>query len=572
MKKILVFCLLMAAGSQLASAQLTQFQKTIDFQTLVALFDKNYALYDYKKNVVHYDGLSIAPWLDRVSKSTDDMDFFEICSEYVAKYQDGHTGFGVQSNFSAVLGFTTDIYGGKVLVDGIDRKQLSATDFPFAVGDELVSVDGKTAEEWITYFTRFLGDGNPVSARRLAAAEITTRFQQIVPRAQEIGDTAAVAIKNQAGTTTTYTIPWVKTGTPYTTVGPVRDPLIATGDEAKSRMQTTAPDLKPWMKPVRESKQYQHPKSHYDVFTRFGAVKPAFDLAAATTFVVHVGKRRSDWFYSGTITTQDGLKLGFIRIPTFDSSQVLTISDDVDREIAYFHDTTDGLIIDLMANGGGDPCEVETILQNLISTPFSSATAQFRVTWSDLLGLQDSLSQAQLFGDTQDNIDAINKLLDAYTTAFSQNRGLTSPVPLCGASKDLQPATDDSGKNIAYTKPIMVLTDELSASAAEIMAAVLQDSNRVLTYGGRTEGLGGSRLDSSVGFYSEGAASLAHSILSRSASVTTPDFGTSPYIENVGVRPNVTVDYMTKDNLLNNGKGFVDGFIKAFSDYIKSQK
>src|ERR1043165_10024746 len=76
--------------------------------------------------------------------------------------------------------------------------------------------------------------------------------------------------------------------------------------------------------------------------------------------------------------------------------------------------------------------------------------------------------------------------------AYAENRGFTTPLPLCGNSIGVNSAHDKSGNEIAYGRPILVLTDELSASAAEIFAAVMQDEGRALVYGMRTDGAGGS--------------------------------------------------------------------------------
>jgi hypothetical protein len=51
--------------------------------------------------------------------------------------------------------------------------------------------------------------------------------------------------------------------------------------------------------------------------------------------------------------------------------------------------------------------------------------------------------------------------------------------------------------------------------------------------------------------------------------VTTVDgFPATQYIENVGVRPQVVNDYMTKETLLNSGAPFVSQFLQAMADYI----
>ena len=39
-------------------------------------------------------------------------------------------------------------------------------------------------------------------------------------------------------------------------------------------------------------------------------------------------------------------------------------------------------------------------------------------------------------------------------------------------------------------------------------------------------------------------------------------------MENIGIQPEMPVDYMTRENLLNRGAGYVDGFSKAIVGLI----
>jgi hypothetical protein len=55
----------------------------------------------------------------------------------------------------------------------------------------------------------------------------------------------------------------------------------------------------------------------------------------------------------------------------------------------------------------------------------------------------------------------------------------------------------------------------------------------------------------------------------RKAPIATSDYPTTPYIENVGVRPDVVSDYMTRDNLLQNGAPFVNGFLQSMAAYVR---
>ena len=127
-----------------ASAQMTLDQKVQDFQQLAALYAKNYAPYEWKILSQGFDLYNLAPWLVRVHATKDDLEFVDLCMEYVASLNDAHDGVNFQSTFRADLNIQVDIYDGRVLIDNINRSRLPAATYPFQIGDELVSVDGKT--------------------------------------------------------------------------------------------------------------------------------------------------------------------------------------------------------------------------------------------------------------------------------------------------------------------------------------------------------------------------------------------------------------------------------------------
>ena len=571
MKRISLLLLLVLAV-QSGFAQLTTTQKIIDFQGLVSLFDKRYAFIEWKRDAVGFDGLNLVPWMDRINQSKDDLSFFEICAEYVAKYQDGHSGFSLQSTYEATLGFTVDIYDGKVLIDSIDRTVLKDTDFPFQIGDELVSVDGKSADDWIKDLSRFVSDGNPRSARRDAADLIVDRIQAIMPRAHEIGDTAAVMIRRQNGDVQSFTIPWAKTGRPYISAGPVPDPKTSSARATAKPMEESGADddgTPAYLRHLRELQLQQRRSPVHAVTGSDGSrVKPLFDLPAS--FVQRLGSGHFDSIFSGSFDA-GSLKIAYIRIPVLSG-----VTRDFQNEIKFFLGSTagqpnsDGLIIDVMRNPGGNVCTTEDLTKQLMPDTFNVLGFKYRATWNLVIGTQQDLDDAIASdGDPQD-IAQLQTMLKAFQDAYGQSRGLTIPLALCSSSLSVDPAKDRTGKIISYNKPIMILTDEFSASAAETLAAILQDGKRATVYGMRTNGAGGTRGDYNVGFFMETEASLARAIGIRSAPIQTSDYPAAPYIENIGVRPDQTADYMTKDNLLNNGKPFVDGFTAAMVKLIQS--
>src|ERR1043165_1894380 len=107
-----------------ASAQLTNDQKAADFMQLSAVLAKNYTPNEWKRDALKFDLLDVQPWLDRVAQSKTDLDFYEICADYVSHLLDADAQFLLPSDFTADLRFSVDIYDGKVLIDGIDRTAL----------------------------------------------------------------------------------------------------------------------------------------------------------------------------------------------------------------------------------------------------------------------------------------------------------------------------------------------------------------------------------------------------------------------------------------------------------------
>jgi C-terminal processing protease CtpA/Prc len=119
-----------------------------------------------------------------------------------------------------------------------------------------------------------------------------------------------------------------------------------------------------------------------------------------------------------------------------------------------------------------------------------------------------------------------------------------------------------------------MLIDEFSLSTADSVPAMIQDNHRGLLVGWRTDGLGGNNSHTiqryQVGDYSEGEPGLTLALMVRQSPVITSDFPPTPYIENVGVRPDIELDYMTRDNLLNSGKTFAQAFTDIPVQQIQS--
>ena len=566
---IRLFLVALALAS-LCSAEMSQEQRGLDFQQLAALFSKRYAFLDWKQDALKFDALNLKPWLDRVAAAKSDIEYFEICAEYAASFKDGHTGFGLPSSFSATLGFSVDLYDGRPLVDYIDRKRLPEAQYPFQIGDELISVDGRTVADWHTEISRLNGGGYARTTQRYGATLITSRVQSYYPRAHEIGDSATVVVSRRNGATETWTLPWRKAGTPYTTTSPspgfraaMRAPRSVTTSDEQTDVAPSAPT---WPKSLDRIRSMRVMRSRFwNASVGVGAVAPVFKLP--DNFVQRAGTASYDTLFSGTFTAQ-GLTIGFLRVGSFDGLDTATLQ----KEIRFMQQSTDGLILDVMRNPGGYGCDAETLLRHFAPDGIHSAAMSIRVTWDYIAGLESDLQLANAYSDDPDVITEIQQELAAAKAAFASAKGLTAPLPICGPSQDLGPALDRSGKPVTYSKPVMLLIDDRTASAAELFASVMQDENRATLFGYRTSGAGGSVDAYAAGVYSETSVSMAIGMLLRKNGISSTEYPTAPYIENIGVRPDTVVDYMTDGTVLDKGASFFAKASAAMVDYINSKR
>jgi hypothetical protein len=574
MKTLILSLILISASSAVHAQNLTPAQKEADFRYLASMYSTYYAPIDWKKQLFNFDALAIKPWLDKVAQTKTDLDFYEVCVSYVASLNDTHDQFSLPSDFIARLGFTADVYDGVLLIDSINRTQLPAKDFPFTTGDQLLSVDGRDVSLLLQDFAPYSAWANPIAAKRIAASEITGRSQSLMPHATDvIGKTATVAILRQSGATETYNIPWVVSGTPLA-VGPVPSPKITAQAAHKTARELfasaqAAPD---YMTALLEAQWSGVLNPDQVGINGFGGTSPIFAGAlAGAHFTRRLGGSAGDYFYSGTFPYED-LTIGYIRIPSYAPASTSAALTQFQKEIAYFNANTDGLIVDEMRNPGGNLCYGESIASQLIPDYFRVTGFRLRPFWSRVIGFYNSWINAKASGAPQAVIDQYELVYKAMLAANTSGQTITDSLPLCTSSLTRAPLMDVDGNVYAYKKQMMMLIDEFSTSTADSVPGMIRDANRAVLYGMRTDGAGGNNTTLTAGSYSEGSAGMTLALQTRKDKHL---FGTYPYtdlIENVGVWPDLTDDYMTKDNLLQSGAPFLRNVLQHMAAQIRTAK
>lgn len=576
-KVLLIACLTIVP----ALAQLTPDQRVRDFESLADLVAKYYGVANWKIQALGVNPLDSAPYLARVREAKNDLEYFEICMQYIASFKDGHTVYRMLSTYYAELGVWADKIDGKALIVSIDRTRYPVSSYPFQIGDELVSIDGVPVQQIAVRLAALSSAGGNRAEERLSMLAVTSRAQEVDPRVVDLPDESDVVIRRFEGEEASYRLKWSKTGDPVRSTPPMLSPTSSKSTAKASRL----PDIStlehsfthPWVRTAGRPRPEGFLSADNPQFT-LGAAFPYYGLPAG--FVVRRGLRPTDTLFSGTYTAE-GSRIGLIRIPTFAPSNPSTMLIEFMNEIAFMNQNTDGLIVDVSHNGGGSPSLGLDLISLLMPQSFTFARAS-------MLGHNLDFLVFRLLADVAEELDADTWVPETYRflagalkTAQGGPRAMTGPLAIITplsksqftvAPVELNPTwTSPPGLPpvAAYSKPLVVLVDDLSFSMADFFAAVIQDNRRAKLVGVRTSGLGGGRADYLAGSYGEGIVSLTYYLGIRERLAEAPGLPSAPVIENLGVTPEIQLDFATRENLIQNGRPFRDGLTRAILDEIR---
>jgi hypothetical protein len=223
--------------------------------------------------------------------------------------------------------------------------------------------------------------------------------------------------------------------------------------------------------------------------------------------------------------------------------------------------------LDISRNTGGG-CYGDSALQLFIPRDYRMPGDEVRATLEYLYFIELELRSARAQEEEDWVIALLEDLARQMRAALEENRGRTGPLPFCSIGFERTPLQTEDGRLLAYTKPLILLVDEFTTSWGDVFASVIQDSGRGPLVGVRTNGAGGSIDSNIVGYFSEGFASFSITNGVRPRTVSAAGYPVSAYLENIGVHPDMPLDFMTRENLVTRGEPFVAAFTAAVLDEI----
>ncbi|PIR26872.1 MAG: hypothetical protein COX62_06180 [Deltaproteobacteria bacterium CG_4_10_14_0_2_um_filter_43_8] len=535
------FFLIQFFFSPSAEAKLSLEQRLADANDLIHLFEQRYAPFPWKENTL---GLSAVTMADRLLQeardANSDEDLYEAFIHYMSTLQDAHVSWSLPSTRIVRLPLQMEYYPQKLFITEINRDLLPKEHFPFEEGDEVLSVDGVPALEALENLERYVHLGNKLATLKIAALFLSVRPQSIFPFLSE-NPVELEVYSPQRRAKQKFLLPWKVEG--YT----LAEQTIPSRDDFQKQSFALASLLPESANPYRKESFF-----------------PLWD-----SFV----ERKKLPFQTG-IFTQDGMSIGYLRLDTWkierrDRAEKALAA--LAHELQYLSLHTDALVLDQTNNPGGNTCFVERAAGLFLQEPAPSMLFSLRATRTWLQDFESDLISLEQSDDKE--LDELKALFRIYTktirAALKDGAFLTNAMPLCNPYGEILPYLDrETGEQLTYNKPVVLLVNELSCSGGDMFPALLQDAGRVKVFGENTMGCGGNVVEEQQFGFSELTVRYTASLMVRPKAVQLPSGNMARYIENVGVIPDIPY-HLGAEDYQEEFKSYKDAIVEAVKQELK---
>ncbi len=506
----------------------TKMQQEIDY--IGNLYGTVYAPKNWKESHLGWNlSAQVALAQAKLASAQNIKDARQAAADLIKSTADYHVSYSFYSTEKATLPFQVKTVEGKTLIVYIDRNKLSEAAFPFAVGDELLTMGQAPIGQVLNELMKSLGTNVPGTDLAMADLYVTRRAGKLnvtVPHGPVM-----VSVKRADGSVGTVQLAWDYIPERLSNIGQT----FSMSRPHNSLMQ------KMMMSPLaRDFAMESTDENHYG-------------LGVRESFLPDFGERlwqseKDSTFDAYIFKNAEGQQIGVLRIPMYETEDYVKAVADFGKIIAEMEKSTSALIIDQNNNPGGSVFYLYSLVSMLSDQPMS--VPRHRVSLmpsdvSDCLPIMDAMSKvkndedaAKLLGDlngypaTYQLAVATNDYCQNVVQEFHSGQTLSSPLHLWGVDQINPNPTH-------YTKPIVLLVNQLDFSGGDFFPATMQDNKRAVIVGTRTAGAGGYILEAQF------PNNLGLQSLSFTGSIAER-IDHNP-IENLGVTPDISLPMTVED-------------------------
>ena len=532
------------------------------------VFKSNYAPTDWKKQHFGWD-------VNEESKKAKEKiykaknihlkEFHQILKDFFLSARDYHVGVNFISTEHSSLAFEVRGFNGKYYFVYIDREQLPFKYFPIHIGDEILMFDGKPVNETIQEIKlkelrndgNLHNDGNDKTDQTLSEIFLTFRYNQSISTPK--GPINILAKSADSGKIVSCQTYW--------NYEPEKIKDITRRQIPALTKKKTAADFL--------SKKNMTP-SFWANFRSLSKKEHPHMLGARKSFVPILGNLiwespPSNPFYA-YLFRSNSLKnktLAYIRIPHY-----TIVSGDEIKEFAkivkYFESKSDALIIDQVNNPGGSVFYLYALASMLTTKDLNTPKHRMCITQQDVFESIEILPELQNIKNDKEAINFFGNEFEGYPITYkfvqfcvnyfqfiinewNKGKSLTEPHHIFGVDK-ISPSS-----LARYSKPILILTNELDFSGGDFFPAIFQDNRRAKILGTNTAGAGG---------YVNGFSypnNLGIGYLSFTGSIAER-INKNP-IENLGIQPDIEY-HLDQEDFQGNYKKYLENILLSLSKIL----
>ncbi|MEK7689725.1 MAG: protease-like activity factor CPAF, partial [Bdellovibrionota bacterium] len=423
-----------------------------------------------------------------------------VFNQFIVAMKDYHVRARFYSTETATLPFQVKGAEGKYFFVWIDREKLPSPSFPFNLGDEVVALGDRPLGEVVAELKADMGGNTSETDQSLAEIFVTRRAAS---RAMTVPRGPVTLTVKPRGSDKDYLHEMIWDYTPeLISGGGIENTPV--GLRAVQKSGEMSP--KAWLDGKIAARSMAVPgMAEILAESPQSASENRFVPGTKRTFLPNLGLKlwESDpakSFHAYLFRNEQGKLVGYVRIPSYGAGE--NEAREFASVMTYFQATTDSLVIDQFHNPGGSVFYLYSLVSMLTDQAFMAPKHRMTITQEDVA---EAVMYQPAFEKVKTDAEAralLGETLGGYPVSYEVARFLveffrfeiaewnagrttTKPYFLWGVQR-INPSPV-----VQYTKPVLLLTDELDFSGGDFFPAILQDNKRVTILGARTAGAGG---------------------------------------------------------------------------------
>jgi hypothetical protein len=552
-----------------------------ELESIKNIFDFQYAPKAWKKEIFGWDLDEAIEKAKQQVMSTNPItvkDFQLIVRNFFRSTRDYHVNVMFISTESAFLPIEIKGANGRYFITHVNHKLLSPDEYPIQAGDEVILFDDQPIDE-VVYDLQMseFGTKNIGTDRSLTERMLTNRSGMAgheVPR-------GAVAIQIKSAETQalkTYQLIWTykpERITNHSLAAATKASLQKKPQGVERMKQFNKPWMTPYYKPDSNKllKQILSGSQEDEEEEEEEDDETPFSLAAKQSFVPSLGRiwwsNDKDYWNAYIFETPKRQLVGYLRIPTYNDLEGASL-DELKGIIEIFEERTDALIIDQVNNPGGYVLYMYAVASLLTDQSLQTPKHRLAITHEDVFNAVSNIPQLENLTSDKAAKKVIGMDICGYPVSYQFAQHWLEYCRFISDQWNKDKKFSDAyhffgvdhinpNSKVHYTKPLLVLINELSFSCADFLPAILQDNFRATIMGTQTSGAGGCVLRNTFkSRFGIAGFSITGSIAQRTD---------NRHIENLGITPDISYE-LTEEDYQQGYQGYKSAVLDAIDGLL----